>query len=638
MKLRFFDFEVTPNWWLCVCGDLPDNFEEIDIDESIKESFVSVNSDMPNAREKLLSLIQDALVCNLGYNIKHYDLSIANSVYQGFTPQQIKMISDMIIDTELQFATKEHMRLFPFTKRKLSSINYQDLMDDSSGTLKEKEAILGLNILESSVPFHKENLSDEDKEDLTYYCKQDVYAAMIFYVESVHTYTNGKLNLGKYFNIPEKICRVSTNATLVGKALGAKRKHYTDSERIDIELPSKIREYCYDNLPSKIIEHICNSKDALSITLFNNKVDFGNGGLHSVIEEDVYVETDDEYILVNVDAESYYPSMMIQFGTLSRSVENPEVFKYIFDERMRIKHKKDKTDEDNAMQLAYKLVLNTTFGASGNKYLDLYDKYHCSKTCRVGQIFLAALANKIHKNINSAEIIQTNTDGILVRLRHKDLDLLQKLMTEWTTISGINMEMEFVEKIWQKNVNNYLLVKEGGKVKSKGLWLKDTYKVPGSVLLAPLAAHVCQKAAKDFLLNGTDIIKFIVNHNEFRDFVMTCTKGPSYRGVVQRFDNGTQQELFKCNRVIASKTKSLGKIYKYKFYKGEVRYAQMPNIPDNCKLVNEDLSTYNFSEIKKDLDYMYYIQRTMDLLDVEWKTLDKGKLIRIDKFDYTINI
>ena len=35
---------------------------------------------------------------------------------------------------------------------------------------------------------------------------------------------------------------------------------------------------------------------------------------------------------------------------------------------------------------------------------------------------------------------------------------------------------------------------------------------------------------------------------------------------------------------------------------------------------------------------MYYIQRTMDLLDVEWKTLDNGKLIRIDKFDYKINI
>lgn len=25
MKLRFFDFEVFPNWWCCTFGDLPDD-------------------------------------------------------------------------------------------------------------------------------------------------------------------------------------------------------------------------------------------------------------------------------------------------------------------------------------------------------------------------------------------------------------------------------------------------------------------------------------------------------------------------------------------------------------------------------------------------------------------------------------
>lgn len=635
MKLRFFDFEVTPNWWLCVFGDLP---EDGNVTEDIKDNFTIVHSDMANARALCMDMLREEDVCNLGYNIKRYDLSIANAIYQGFNPQQVKMISDIIINPDLQFASKEHMRLSPFAKRKLSSINYQDLMDDSDGTLKEKEAILGLNILESSVPFDKEDLTIQDKEDLTYYCKQDVYAAMIFYMSCADTYTQGKLNLGKYFNIPEKTCRIATNATLVGKVLGAKRAHYSDSERVDIELPSKIREYCYENLPSKVIEHICNSKDALSVELFNNKVDFGNGGLHSIIQEDIYVESNEEYVLVNVDGESYYPSMMIQFNTLSRSVEDPQLFKYIFDERMKIKHKKDKTAEDNAMQLAYKLVLNTTYGASGNKWLDLYDLYQCSKTCRIGQIFLAALANKIYKNINGAQIIQSNTDGLLVYLRRKDLDKLRQLTNEWTRASGINMEEEIVEKIWQKNVNNYLLVKENGKTKSKGLWLKDNIYQPGTVKLSPLAAHVCQKAATEFLLYGTDIIKYIVGHNNLNDFVMTCTKGPTYRGVVQRYENGMEEELFKCNRVIASKTKSLGKIYKYKVYKGEVRYAQMPNIPDNCKLVNNDLNSYNFNEVKKDLDYMYYITRTMDLLDIEWKTLYDNKLIKIDKFDYKINI
>lgn len=67
-------------------------------------------------------------------------------------------------------------------------------------------------------------------------------------------------------------------------------------------------------------------------------------------------------------------------------------------------------------------------------------------------------------------------------------------------------------------------------------------------------------------------------------------------------------------------------------YKGEIRYNQMPNIPDNCKLVNEDLSTYDMSEIKNELDYVYYINRTFDLLDVDWKQLTPRGLEKIDKF------
>ena len=35
MKMRFFDFEVLPNWWLCVFGDMPDDPK--DIKEEIKD-------------------------------------------------------------------------------------------------------------------------------------------------------------------------------------------------------------------------------------------------------------------------------------------------------------------------------------------------------------------------------------------------------------------------------------------------------------------------------------------------------------------------------------------------------------------------------------------------------------------------
>ena len=634
MKMRFFDFEVTPNWWLCVFGDLPENYSDDELDESIKDGFVEINSDMANSRDLLLNQLKEEGYVQTGYNVKGYDLIIANGIYNAFSPQQIKLLNDIIINPACAYSTKEHMRVSPFAKKRLSGIVYQDLMDDGTGSLKEKEAVLGLNILESNVDFNKEDLTDEDKKDLVYYCKQDVFAAMIFYAKVVHPYTRTKLALGKRFNIPESTVRTSTNARLVSLALDAKRRTFLDSEKITIELPSKIRNYVYENVPSKTLEHLLTSVEPLSIKLFDNDVDYGNGGIHSVYKNNLYVESNDEYVLVNVDATSYYPSMLIQFDCLSRAIQKPELFKFIFDERIRIKHKKDKTAEDQENQLAYKLILNTTFGASGNKYLDTYDPHMCTRTCRLGQIFLSALACKLVKTVNSIKIIQSNTDGILVYVKRAELDKVKMCMKEWSDVSGINMEEDYVSKIWQRDVNNYLLVKDDGSVKRKGSWLIDNWEKPGYVMVGALSAFVSAKAVSDYLLYKKDIVESIINNNNLTDFVMTCKKGPSYSKVIQRLSDGTEVDLFKCNRVIASKDKSLGKIYKIKKYKDRLSYTQMPSIPDNCRLMNNDLSTYNFNDVKKDLDYMFYIQKAADLLDIQWYKLEGSSLSITNQFNY----
>ena len=628
MILRFFDFEVTPNWWLCIIGDL--NNEE-SVDESIKSSFVEINSDMPNARDLMIKMFRDDNYVLCGYNIKRYDLIIANAIYQGLDARQVKLVSDMIVTNECN--TIEQQRVYPLTKTKMRGVCYQDLMDDNNGSLKEKESILGLNIIESSVPFDKEELTDDDKAEMTLYCKHDVFAAMYYYIKVMKGYVDNKLTIGRKFGIPEKECYMCTNAKLVAKALGAVRTHFADADKVEIFLPEKIKKYCYDNLPAELIDKIRNSTESFDVKLFDNVVSFGNGGIHSTYKNNLYVESDSEWTLMNIDAASYYPSMLIQFECLSRAVKNPLVFKEIFDERIYLKHKKDKTQEEEDSQLANKLVLNTTFGASGNKYLDLYDPYMCTRCCRLGQIFLAALANRLTNKVPGLKIIQTNTDGILAYFKRSDMDLVSSLKNEWTNVSGINMDEDPVEKIWQRDVNNYLLVKANGSVKRKGLWLMDTWTKPGYFLISPLTAYVCQKAAIDFLTKDKDIIQSIISNNEILDFMITCKKGPSFSKVVQRFENGMEDELFNCNRVIAGKDSRYGTLYKIKKVKGKLSYHRIPNIPDYCKLMNEDLSTYNFNDIKKDIDYMYYINRCFDLLDIEWLQLCGDICHRTNRFD-----
>lgn len=642
MKYRFFDFEVTPNWWLCVFGDI-DSETKI-ITEDIKDSFKIVNSDMTNERDKLLNLMREEDTVLFGYNIKGYDLVIANGIYQGFSPQEIKIINDIIINPACKWSSKEHYKLEPFTRKRLSGVIYQDLLDDNVGSLKEKESIIGLSVLESSVDFNKENLTQQDKEDMTYYCKQDVYASIQYYLKISKPYVNTKLILGKHFNIPLDVCYKSTNAKLVGIALGAKRHTFSDDERLDIQLPKKIEKYCYDNLPYNIINKILESPEGFKINLFENQVSFGNGGIHSTYIGNyktppcLYIETDDEYVLVNVDAASYYPSQMIQFNLLSRAVSNPQIFIDIFNERIAIKHKENKTPEDDEIQLADKLILNTTFGASGNKYLDLYDPYMCTSVCRVGQIFLAALAYKMYKTIPNLKIIQTNTDGICCYLPRKELNRLDALQKEWSEVSGINMDRDDIIKIWQRDVNNYLmLIKEKGKIKTKlkGEWLNDTYIRPGTNKVGGVFAFASSKAVINYLTNGNDIVESIVSNTNLEDFVMNCTKGPTYSAVVQRFADGHEETLFKANRVIASKNGYNGMLYKIKKYKDKLSYTKMPSIPEHCKLINDDISHYDFNkDIKPDLDYMFYIEQCAELLNIEWLQIHHHNIINNYDFKY----
>ena len=134
MKLRFFDFEVYPNWWCVSFGDFPEGELTAEnrwsfVKENVKDNFFCIDSDDPRAREKFCEVIRD--VVNVGYNIKKYDLMIANAVYQGFTPQQIKIISDIIVNKSLQYASKEHMRLAPFANKRMRGITYLDLFDSS---------------------------------------------------------------------------------------------------------------------------------------------------------------------------------------------------------------------------------------------------------------------------------------------------------------------------------------------------------------------------------------------------------------------------------------------------------------------------------------------------------------------------
>ena len=227
---------------------------------------------------------------------------------------------------------------------------------------------------------------------------------------------------------------------------------------------------------------------------------FAWGGLHGAIDK-----YHGEGIFVNVDVSSFYPAIMIEYGFLSRNVANPEKFREIRDTRLKLKA------EGNPMQQPYKIVLNSTYGAMKDKYNALYDPRQANNVCVAGQLLLLDLIEHLEPH---CKLIQSNTDGLFIKLHHEnDLDIIKEICKEWENRTRMSLDYETFTKIYQKDVNNYIVIHEDGSYESKGAYVKKLnnldYDLP-----------IVNKALVEYFINSTPVEETIYNCNDLKEFHM----------------------------------------------------------------------------------------------------------------------
>lgn len=292
--------------------------------------------------------------------------------------------------------------------------------------------------MESSVPFDKEDLTPQDKAELIKYCIHDVDATEQLLIDRTE-YIQSKLELAKMFNISPYKALKCTNAKLCSIILKAKFVE-RELEKTYV-LPKRVENYVYENLPAEVIALFSElNTENKEVRLFDNNIVFGIGGIHSTYDDDIYTEANDDYALINVDVTSYYPNLIMHFNYMSRNATTPEVYEKIYHLRTTIKKQAKQELNDNGktpkyyqlyyLQNGLKLILNTTYGATKNRYNDLYDEYQASSLCYTGQLLLASLANKLYNTIKDLKVIQTNTDGILVKCPRNNIKTLEDIVHE----------------------------------------------------------------------------------------------------------------------------------------------------------------------------------------------------------------
>lgn len=523
-----------------------------------------------------------------GFNNKHYDNFILKGVMCGLTPEQIKEINDLIIVEEVNGWD------IPVLREYRVYFDSFDLMDDCQVglSLKAIEAHLGIPIEETEVDFNiTHRLSEKELQETIYYCKYDVDATEKLY-HLRQAYLKNKVTLGKARNLTDRQAMYMTNAKLTSVYLKAQKPEKPWNDERNYQYPEKLlRQY----IPQGVFDFFDRMKDNRipNDELFSSKLEImvgvcpctiAYGGIHGAIP--TYVEEATETRTIrNKDVASYYPHLMTLMGYCSRNMPSPKMFEDTLEERVAAKKAGDKATAN-----ALKLVLNTTYGAmlngkDGTAFNDLYDPLMGRSVCISGQLFLLELSEHLIAECPTLKIIQLNTDGIMVSFDHEDEAKYQEITQEWQDRTGFELEEDFIRKIVQKDVNNYVEVPaDGGEPKVKGGQLVRGIAPAGAFNINNNAVVVA-RAIKQYFIDGTPPEETIAASENILDFQLIAKAGGKY-SQCYHLVGGEKVIVQKVNRVYAVSDKSKGTVYKTHAVTG--RDAKVAGLPTHCAIDNNN--------------------------------------------------
>lgn len=556
--LLFYDFEVFKYDWLVVVMDM-----------TAKKTHVIINS--PEELEALYKAnIKEIWV---GFNSRHYDQYILKAILCGFDP---KKVNDYIItkgNPGWKFSSL--FRQFPLW-------NYDVMLNTDVG-LKSFEGFMGNDIKETSVPFNIDRkLTPEEIAETVKYCKHDVEQTVQVFLKRTEEF-NTMMYFIKHFGLSMDYIS-KTKAQLAAEILGGNRK----GADFDDEFQFPILDCLYLNKYKHIAEWYANpenhdySKKQDKQIVAGVEHTFAWGGGHGARAK---YSADGVFLIIDVTA--YYPSLQKKYHFGYRVMNHPENFEFIHDSNIAYKRKGDK----KARQ-PFKIMDNAISGQMKQKSSALYDPMSNNSICINGQLLLLDLVEHIEPY---CELIQNNTDGIIVKLKdyEHDFDVLDDVVYEWEQRTGMKMDFDtYIGTIYQKDVNNYLLIdRKTGAVKAKGgyvMKLNDlSYDLP-----------IINKALVDYMIHGIPVRRTIMECQDLREFQLVSRISSKYTHILY----GDKPIKEKCIRVFASNNPADPGVKKVHAVRKTT--AKLTNSPEHCFIFNDDVKGV---PVPDKLDRQWYI-------------------------------
>ena len=316
---------------------------------------------------------------------------------------------------------------------------------------------------------------------------------------------------------------------------------------------------------------------------------------------------------------------MIVYGYVSRAVPDPKIFEQTRDERFAAKARGDKQTANTL-----KGPLNKSYGAMINKYNPMYDPGNGRSVCISGQLSITELV-VAYSYIEDLRILQINTDGVMISIPDDAYETVIAVNDWWQKQTGLLLEEDRIEFVWQKDVNNYVMRTTDGHEKVKGSYLVRGISPIGAWSINNNATIVAE-ALKAYLLDGVPVRETIEACDDPFQFQLIAKASGKYSRVYQ-IVNGDEVDMQKCNRVFACCDESLGRLYKVKAADGSV--AKIESLPEHCLVSNEGMC--RIEQIDKEWYVALAEKRAADFEPEERKDMATAK--KTETVDYsTMNV
>lgn len=514
----FFDIECFPNYFLIMF-----------ITETGKrrhfEMFEGDELDLPGLSQVLF--MEGATF--VSFNGRNYDIPMLALALSGVSCATLKKASDDIINNDLtpwDFGNKYRVRS--------PEVDHIDIMEVAKGqcSLKIYGGRLHCKLLQD-LPFEPStHIGPDDAKVVRHYCRNDIDVTMLLHDklkpqialrEKMSARYNLDLRSKSDAQIAEAVLRSEVSRMRGSPVFRMNIRHtsfsYIPPEYIHFNTPQlrdvleivtsaemQVEASGHVRMPDEI--------ENLVIRIGESEYKIGIGGLHSR-ESEVAHFSDEQTLLIDRDVTSYYPTLMLNMQMVPPALGPmfTHVFSAIKEERLKAK----RAGNDPVTADALKIVLNGTFGKTSQYHSVLYNPELMVRTTLTGQLSLLMLIEALEQE--GLPVVSANTDGVVIKCLRNRKQWLDEVVAEWEQTTGLETEETRYKALYCRDVNNYIAIKEDGKLKLKGIFAKvGIEKNPQN--------EICVEAVAAYVNGGTPFPETVRTCKDIRKFLtLRAVKG-----------------------------------------------------------------------------------------------------------------